>query len=119
MLKPCPFCNGKAAFGDGEQKKKFGNEQIYCTTCLVTAFPEASKEEAIKDWNTRPAVITPEMLKLAHAIIRESHFIDGDDYMLAKLVLIAATEEALQNGTHEAGKCNCDQCTGAGLSDAK
>ena len=93
-LKPCPFCNGKAAFGDGEQKKKFGNEQIYCTSCFVNAFPHPLKEDCIDEWNTRPAVITPEMVGLAGEIIETKDSSDQDSRAidLATLILAAAKE---------------------------
>lgn len=54
-LKRCPFCGGKAAWSDGEQKTKYGNEQVYCTNCWCITAPEGSKEEAAANWNTRTA----------------------------------------------------------------
>ena len=53
-LKPCPFCGGRAKFSkDGEQKVKYGNEQIYCTQCFITAAPQETEQEAVDWWNTR------------------------------------------------------------------
>jgi Lar family restriction alleviation protein len=52
-LLPCPFCGAEAAWGEGEQKTKYGNEQVYCSDCCVIAPPKPTKEEAAEWWNTR------------------------------------------------------------------
>jgi Lar family restriction alleviation protein len=52
-LLRCPFCGGKAAWGEGEQKTKYGNEQVYCSDCYAITAPEGSKEEAAANWNSR------------------------------------------------------------------
>lgn len=52
-LLPCPFCGGVAAWGEGEQKTKYGNEQAYCTNCYASTAPEMTKAEAAEWWNAR------------------------------------------------------------------
>ena len=52
-LKPCPFCGKEAAWGEGEQKTKYGNEQVYCKYCYAMTAPEMTKSEAAERWNTR------------------------------------------------------------------
>lgn len=52
-LLPCPFCGGKAAWGEGEQKTRYGNEQAYCTNCYAMTAPEGTKAKAARSWNTR------------------------------------------------------------------
>jgi Lar family restriction alleviation protein len=52
-LLPCPFCGGRAKWSDGEQKTKYGNEQVYCADCYASAAPEATKAEAAEQWNSR------------------------------------------------------------------
>lgn len=52
-LEPCPFCGGKAAWGEGEQKTRYGNEQAYCTNCYAMTAPEGTKAKAARSWNTR------------------------------------------------------------------
>jgi|ERR1041385_5846677 Lar family restriction alleviation protein len=53
VLRPCPFCGEPAAWGEGEQKIKYGNEQVYCSNCYAMTAPEGSKEEAAFLWNDR------------------------------------------------------------------
>lgn len=52
-LLPCPFCGEAAAWGEGEQKTRYGNEQVYCSNCYAMTAPEGSKEEAAFLWNDR------------------------------------------------------------------
>lgn len=52
-LLNCPFCGGKAAWGEGEQKLKYDNEQVYCSVCYAMTPPEMTKAEAAEWWNTR------------------------------------------------------------------
>jgi len=52
-LKVCPFCGGEAAWGEGEQKTKYGNEQVYCSNCYAMTAPEATKKNAALRWNIR------------------------------------------------------------------
>ena len=52
-LEPCPFCGSVAAWGEGEQKEKYGNEQAYCPNCYAMSAPEMAKAEAAKRWNHR------------------------------------------------------------------
>ena len=52
-LLPCPFCGGDPAWGEGEQKTKYGNEQVYCSTCYAVTPPEGTKAEAARNWNWR------------------------------------------------------------------
>lgn len=54
-LLSCPFCGGNAAWAEGEQKTKYGNEQVYCSVCTATTMP-GPKNEAAEDWNTRTSV---------------------------------------------------------------
>lgn len=59
-LKPCPFCGADPAWGEGEQKTKYGNEQVYCSSCYAITPPGATKAEASEWWNTRAtARLTP------------------------------------------------------------
>lgn len=50
ILKPCPFCGGKAKFS-----LLFSNYHVTCTECLGAVVPEKGmkKEAAAKAWNTR------------------------------------------------------------------
>lgn len=50
ILKPCPFCGGRAKFS-----LLLGNHVVVCTNCLGAIFPERrmTKDEAAKAWNTR------------------------------------------------------------------
>jgi Lar family restriction alleviation protein len=69
-LAPCPFCGEKAAWGEGEQKTKYGNEQVYCTNCYAMTAPEGSKEEAAHLWNDRndaSAALSAEVAQLREA----------------------------------------------------
>ncbi len=58
LLKPCPFCGGKAVFDDCDD----GSGCIKCSMCdftpLVHAswgrFRNKSKQQAIDEWNRRP-----------------------------------------------------------------
>lgn len=52
-LLPCPFCGGSAAWNEGEQKVKYGNEQIYCVSCFASTAPEMNKITAAARWNRR------------------------------------------------------------------
>lgn len=56
-LRECPFCGGTAAWSEGEQKAKYGNEQAYCTNCYATTAPEMTKAEAAEWWNARTAPV--------------------------------------------------------------
>lgn len=68
-LLPCPFCGkNKAAWGEGEQKTKYGNEQVYCSWCLAITAPEMTKEEAAKNWNTRSVNQSQHVSALAEAL---------------------------------------------------
>lgn len=60
-LAPCPFCGGKAAWGEGEQKTKYGNEQVYCSDCYAITAPEMLKTEAADNWNVRVSVAQNEL----------------------------------------------------------
>ena len=61
-LKPCPFCGGEAGWSQGEQKTKYGNEQVYCVDCFAQTPPDSSKREAAEWWNPR---VDDAKLKLA------------------------------------------------------
>ena len=53
-LLPCPFCGAdRATWADGQQRQVYGNEQVYCSWCYALAAPEATKEEAARNWNVR------------------------------------------------------------------
>lgn len=52
-LLPCPFDGSAAAWAQGEQKEKYGNEQVYCPNCYASTAPEMTKEEAAVWWNAR------------------------------------------------------------------
>lgn len=57
-LLPCPFCGGKPAWGEGEQKIKYGNEQVYCSVCYAMTPPEMTIEEAARNWNWRSDTVS-------------------------------------------------------------
>lgn len=57
QLLPCPFCGSLAAWGEGEQKAVYGNEQVYCPSCYATSAPYSTPQEALKAWNTRLAAL--------------------------------------------------------------
>lgn len=52
-LLPCPICGGKAEWGEGEQKIKYGNESVYCSQCYLGSAPQSTKKEAAEWWNAR------------------------------------------------------------------
>ncbi len=39
--------------GQGEQKIKYGNEQVYCESCMAMTAPEPELADAVERWNTR------------------------------------------------------------------
>jgi Lar family restriction alleviation protein len=57
-LLPCPFCGGKAAWSEGDQKTIYGNEQVYCSSCYAMTPPEGSKAEAAEWWNSRTDLVS-------------------------------------------------------------
>ena len=48
-LKPCPFCGGKAHFGENHDY-----HTICCNDCWYNIGASENKNTVIKHWNTRP-----------------------------------------------------------------
>lgn len=53
ILKPCPFCGGKAKFS-----LLLSNYHVVCTECMGAVFPYKgmTKKEAAEAWNTRTPI---------------------------------------------------------------
>lgn len=66
-LLPCPFCGGDAMtrnFGGN------GTKFVSCDQCYCDGAIGRTKEEAIENWNTRPALLTLEQIKRLEEMAR-------------------------------------------------
>lgn len=54
-LKPCPFCGGKARFGQRLNLEKGCKFEIWisCTACKVSTGLSAVRAEVVRAWNRR------------------------------------------------------------------
>lgn len=54
ILKPCPFCGGKAEFMSGRDYAMPTHYYVYCTKCYCrTPIRYDNEKNAIKTWNRR------------------------------------------------------------------
>lgn len=98
-LKPCPLCNGEAAF----DQNKVDFEPVWAVRCggcdLYLDVRADSKEEAAAMWNNRP----PPTNGLAEENARLEHFLDLRTRQLArsKEYWVRAAEKALAGDPDE------------------
>ena len=54
ILKPCPFCGGKAILGIWrDEYKRLNLSAVHCSVCHVETRVYPRKREAIEAWNRR------------------------------------------------------------------
>lgn len=75
-FKPCPRCKEALRLSVQTQHEFYGpDESLYffvlCSACGHSSYSEYTREEAIKDWNTRPIedALRAENIELKNALI--------------------------------------------------